>query len=105
MQTYRALRRGFALRITSAISGPVNSAVESPAAPHEKPFDFRTTFCSLRLLPAQTSVMGAVTWANSSKICLKLNTMGLSTNLALGQYLRETDVVHAKEDSVRTLQC
>lgn len=63
MQTYFACRSGFALRRISAIIGPVNSAVDNPAAPHEKPFDFRTVFCSLRLLPAQTSVIGAVIWS------------------------------------------
>jgi hypothetical protein len=60
MHTNLARRRGFALRRISAIKGPVNRAVDRPAGPHEKPFDFRTVFCSLRLLPAQTSVIGAV---------------------------------------------
>lgn len=63
MQTYFACRSGFALRRISAIIGPVNSAVDKPAGPHEKPFDFRTVFCSLRLFPAQTSVIGAVIWS------------------------------------------
>ncbi len=40
--------------------GPVKRAVDNPDGPHEKPFDFRTVFCSLRLLPAQTRVIGAV---------------------------------------------
>lgn len=65
MQTYFALLEGFARLRTSDISGPVNRAVETPAAPHENPFDLRTWFCSLRLLPAQTSVTGAVIWSNS----------------------------------------
>lgn len=60
MHTYLARRRGFALRRISAIIGPVNRAVDKPAGPHENPFDFRTVFCSFRLLPAQTSVIGAV---------------------------------------------
>lgn len=60
MQTKRALRLGFALLITSAIATPVNNAVDTPPEPHEKPFDFRTTFCSFRLLPAHTSVIGYV---------------------------------------------
>jgi hypothetical protein len=60
MQTYFALRRGLALFMISAIMGPVKSAVDRAAEPHEKPFDFRTVFCSFRLLPAHTSVIGAV---------------------------------------------
>lgn len=60
MQTYLAFRSGFALRRISAIIGPVHSAVESPAGPHEKPLDFRTVFCSFRLFPAHTRVMGVV---------------------------------------------
>jgi hypothetical protein len=60
MQTYLARRSGLALRKISAIIGPVHKAVESPAGPHEKPFDFRTVFCSFRLFPAQTSVIGVV---------------------------------------------
>jgi hypothetical protein len=42
MHTYRARRSGFALRMISAIIGPVKRAVDTPAAPHENPFDFRT---------------------------------------------------------------
>lgn len=60
MQTYLALRIGLALRRISDIKGPVKRAVDNAAEPHEKPFDFRTVFCSFRLLPAQTRVMGAV---------------------------------------------
>lgn len=60
MHTYFARRMGFAVRRMSAIIGPVNKAVESPAAPHEKPLDLRTVFCSLRRFPAQTRVTGAV---------------------------------------------
>jgi hypothetical protein len=63
MQTYFARRRGFALRKMSAIIGPVKRAVDNPAGPHENPFDFRTVFCSFRLFPAQTSVIGAVIWS------------------------------------------
>jgi len=58
MHTYFALLNGFALSITSLITTPVNNAVDTPAGPHEKPFDLRTTFCSFLLLPAHTSVMG-----------------------------------------------
>lgn len=60
MHTYLAFRSGLALRRISAIKGPVKRAVDKPAAPHEKPLDFRTVFCSFRLLPAQTKVIGAV---------------------------------------------
>lgn len=60
MQTYLAFRSGFALRRISAIMGPVQSAVESPAGPHENPLDFLTVFCSFRLFPAHTKVMGVV---------------------------------------------
>lgn len=81
MQTYLALLIGFALLMTSRIIGPVKRAVERPAAPQEKPFDLRTWFCSLRRLPAHTSVMGAVIWSNSCRICLKSSVMGFSTSL------------------------
>lgn len=81
MHTYLARRMGFALRKISAIIGPVNRAVESPAAPHEKPFDLRTVFCSFRLLPAQTRVIGAVIWLYFCRISLKFKTMGFSTSL------------------------
>lgn len=60
MHKYFALRTGLALLRISAIMGPVKRAVESPAGPHEKPFDFRTVFCSLRRFPAQTRVIGDV---------------------------------------------
>lgn len=60
MQTYLALRSGLALRRISAIKGPVKSAVDNAAEPHEKPLDFRTVFCSFRRFPAQTRVIGAV---------------------------------------------
>lgn len=60
MQTYFAFRIGLARRMTSAIIGPVNKAVETPAGPQEKPLDFRTWFCSLRRFPAHTKVTGAV---------------------------------------------
>lgn len=65
------------------IKGPVKSAVDTPAAPHENPLDFRAWFCSFRLLPAQTNVIGAVIWGNSDNICLKFKTSGHWTNLDL----------------------
>lgn len=82
MQTYFALRRGFALRRMSAIIGPVNRAVDRPAEPHEKPFDLRTMFCSLRRFPAHTSVMGDVIWSNCCRIWRKLRTIGFCTSLS-----------------------
>lgn len=60
IQTNFAFLKGFARLIISAIIGPVQRAVETPAAPHENPLDFRTWFCSLRLFPAHTMVIGAV---------------------------------------------
>jgi hypothetical protein len=81
IHTYFALLSGFALRITSAIMGPVNKAVDRPAGPHEKPFDLRTVFCSFRLFPAQTSVIGAVIWSYFWRTSRKLRTRGFSTSL------------------------
>jgi hypothetical protein len=42
MQTYLAFLNGLALLRIDAINGPVKRAVDAPAAPQEKPFDFRT---------------------------------------------------------------
>jgi len=81
MHRYLAFRSGFAAFNTSAIIGPVNNAVERPAGPHEKPFDFRTMFCSFRRFPAQTRVMGAVTWSNCFRIPRKWRVRGFSTSL------------------------
>ena len=46
--------------MSADIATPVKSAVETPAAPHEKPLLFLTWFCSFLLFPAQTSVTGQV---------------------------------------------
>lgn len=81
MHRYFAVRKGRALFRISAIMGPVKRAVESPAGPHEKPFDFRTVFCSLRRLPAQTIVIGDVNWSYCCKICRKLRVKDFSTSL------------------------
>lgn len=58
-------------------------AVESPAGPQEKPSDFRTTFCSLRRLPAQTRVMGRVMGENwrGSRRSERARVMGFATSL------------------------
>ena len=42
IHTYRALFLGRALFMTSDMATPVKSAVETPAAPHEKPLLFLT---------------------------------------------------------------
>jgi hypothetical protein len=42
MHKNRACLVGFAFLMTSANIGPVNRLVETPAAPHENPCDFRT---------------------------------------------------------------
>ena len=81
MHKYLALRRGFARFRISAIIGPVKRAVERPAGPHEKPFDFRTVFCSFRRFPAQTRVIGDVNWSKCSRIWRKFRVIGLSTSL------------------------
>ena len=61
---------------------PVNNAVETPAGPHEKPFDFRTTFCSFLLLPAQTNVIGYVTFSYSDNSSFKVIFSGFATSLS-----------------------
>lgn len=81
MQRYLAPRNGFALRRTLANKVPVKRAVESPAGPHEKPFDFRTVFCSFRRFPAHTKVMGRVICSNCSTICCNVILNGFSTRL------------------------
>lgn len=65
----------------SFITTPVNSAVETPAGPHEKPLLFLTTFCSFRLLPAQTKVTGYVTFSYSSSNCRRVILRGFATRL------------------------
>lgn len=81
MHTYFAPRIGFAFFNTSARSVPVNSAVERPADPQENPFVFLTVFCSFRLLPAHTSVIGSVicskSWMRSRRVIMN----GFSTRL------------------------
>jgi len=89
---YFAPRRGFARSSMSFITTPVNNAVDTPAAPHEKPLLFRTTFCSFRLLPAQTRVMGYVTFSYSSSSCRNVIVSGFSTKLCKRQW-RESDVI------------
>ena len=83
MHTYRAFLFGMAFRITSDIGTPVHTAVETPAAPHEKPLVLRTTFCSFRLFPAQTKVTGYVTCSYSSRRCRSDILNGLLTRLHL----------------------
>jgi hypothetical protein len=60
IQTYFAPLSGLAFLMTSAMLIPVHNAVDTPAAPQEKPLDLRTTFCSFLRFPAQTSVIGHV---------------------------------------------
>jgi hypothetical protein len=81
MQTYLARLKGLARSMMSFITTPVNSAVETPDGPHEKPLLFRTTFCSFRLLPAQTRVMGYVTFSYSSNNCRSVTLNGFATSL------------------------
>jgi hypothetical protein len=81
MHTYFAFRNGFARSMISFMTTPVKSAVDTPAGPHEKPLLFLTTFCSFRLLPAQTKVMGYVTFSYSSSSCRKVIFSGFATRL------------------------
>lgn len=81
MQTYLAFLNGRARSMTSFITTPVNNAVETPAAPHEKPFDFLTTFCSFLRFPAHTRVIGYVTFSYSDNNSLSVIFNGLATNL------------------------
>lgn len=81
MQRYLAPRSGFALFMTSARRVPVNKPVERPAEPHEKPFVFRTVFCSFRLFPAHTSVIGSVTCSKLCKRSRNVRINGFSTRL------------------------
>ena len=81
MQRYLARRRGFAFFKTLARSVPVNNAVDSPAEPHEKPFVFRTVFCSFRRLPAHTSVIGSVICSKSCMRSFRVMVNGFSTSL------------------------
>lgn len=81
IHTYFALLFGLAFRMRSAIGTPVKRAVETPADPQENPFDLRTTFCSFRLLPAQTSVTGYVTCWYSDIKSLSESLNGFSTSL------------------------
>lgn len=69
------------------MSGPVQREVDTPAAPQEKPWDFWTMFCSFRRFPAQTSVMGRVTFSKSVRIWRREIVMGFSTSLKHG-YVR-----------------
>lgn len=84
MQRYLAPLFMPAFLSTSPIATPVQSALETPAAPQEKPFVFRTTFCSFRLLPAQTRVTGHVICSYSAIRSLSLIVIGFSTKLWLG---------------------
>ena len=63
MHTYLAFRKGFARSMISFMTTPVKSAVDTPAGPQENPLLFLTTFCSFRLFPAQTNVIGYVTFS------------------------------------------
>ncbi len=83
MHTYLAFRRGLALFISSDIATPVNRAVDTPAAPHEKPLLFLTTFCSFLLLPAQTRVIGHVICSYSAMSWRRVNLKGVSTSLTV----------------------
>lgn len=82
MHTYLAFLKGLALSTISFITTPVNNAVETPAGPHEKPLDFRTTFCSFRLLPAHTNVIGYVTFSYSDNSSFNVIFNGFATNLS-----------------------
>lgn len=81
MHTNLAFLLGRALRTKSAMATPVNSEVETPAAPHEKPLLFRTWFCSFLRLPAHTKVIGQVICSYSAMSWRRLRAMGLSTSL------------------------
>ena len=81
MQTYFPFRKGFAILMTSAMITPVKRAVDTPAGPQEKPFDFLTWFCSFLRFPAQTKVIGRVTWSQSVISWRRLIVMGFSTRL------------------------
>lgn len=85
MQTYFAFREGFAILMTSAMITPVKRAVDTPAGPQEKPFDFLTWFCSFLRFPAQTKVIGRVTCSQSAISWRRLNLKGFSTKLRLYQ--------------------
>lgn len=81
IHTNLAFLLGRALRIRSAMATPVNKAVETPAAPHEKPLLFLTWFCSFLRLPAQTSVMGQVICSYSAISWRRVMVIGFSTSL------------------------
>lgn len=61
----------------------MKSAVEMPAAPQLNPSDFWTTFCSFRLFPAQTKVMGIVMTSKVRRRSSTENDTGLLHNLAI----------------------
>ena len=73
--------RGLARARMSERYTPVKRAVERPAAPQEKPSDLRTMFCSLRRLPAHTSVMGSVTTSNCDCRSARDSSSSCSTKL------------------------
>lgn len=82
MHTYLAPLFNPAFFRISPMATPVHRALETPAAPQEKPFVLRTTFCSFRLLPAQTRVTGHVIWSYSRTRSLNLIVSGFSTSLS-----------------------
>lgn len=85
IHTYRAFLVGLAFLITSAITTPVNNAVLTPAAPHENPLLFFTTFCSFRRFPAHTRVTGYVTFSQADDIkSRRVSVNGFSTHLYRG---------------------
>lgn len=91
MHTYFAFFSGFARSMMSFKTTPVNSAVERPAAPQEKPLLFLTTFCSFRLFPAHTKVIGYVTFSYSLSSVRRVILNGLATSLrTLAQYCNTT---------------
>lgn len=81
IHTYFAPREGLARVRTEESSGPVKRDVETPAGPQLKPLPLRTWFCSFLRLPAQTRVIGRVSWEILVMMSLTVRVMGFSTIL------------------------
>nr|ACR36461.1 unknown [Zea mays] len=69
-------------RSTSRRRAPRHTDVEMAPGPQLKPTVWRTMFCSLRRLPAHTSVTGSSTASNSVTSCSMVSLAGRLTSPA-----------------------